>query len=84
MLFVYYFKLGFHHITVVQNCILLNVASANALLVGMSNSMKAKFEKYSRDDEKNNLLLCVAIVLDPWKKLRFVYLSLEKNWSRGC
>ncbi|XP_038889356.1 zinc finger BED domain-containing protein RICESLEEPER 4-like [Benincasa hispida] len=36
----------FHQITVVQNCIHLNVGNANEILVGMANSMKAKFEKY--------------------------------------
>ncbi|KAA0058357.1 transposase [Cucumis melo var. makuwa] len=39
--------------------------SANALLVGMANNMKTKFEKYWGNNEKNNLLLYVAIVLDP-------------------
>ncbi|KAA0054533.1 zinc finger BED domain-containing protein RICESLEEPER 2-like [Cucumis melo var. makuwa] len=39
-------NLVFHQITVVQNCIRLNAGSSNALLVGMANNMKAKFEKY--------------------------------------
>ncbi|KAL0540303.1 hypothetical protein IC582_024538 [Cucumis melo] len=58
-------NLVFHQITVVQNCIHLNAGSANALLVGMANNMKTKFEKYWGNNEKNNLLLYVAIVLDP-------------------
>ncbi|KAL4010314.1 hypothetical protein IC575_030165 [Cucumis melo] len=70
-------NLVFHQITVVQNCIRLNVGSANALLVGMANNMKAKFEKYWGNNEKNNLLLYVAIVLDPRKKLRFVSFCLK-------
>uniref|UniRef100_A0A9I9ED14 BED-type domain-containing protein n=1 Tax=Cucumis melo TaxID=3656 RepID=A0A9I9ED14_CUCME len=40
------------------------------------NNMKAKFEKYWGNNEKNNLLLYVAIVLDPRKKLRFVVESM--------
>ncbi|KAL0541869.1 hypothetical protein IC582_021947 [Cucumis melo] len=70
-------NLVFHQITVVQNCIRLNAGSANALLVGMANNMKAKFEKYWGNNEKNNLLLYVVIVLDPRKKLRFVYFCLK-------
>ncbi|KAL0546139.1 hypothetical protein IC582_016045 [Cucumis melo] len=70
-------NLVFHQITVVQNCIRLNAGSANALLVGMANNMNAKFEKYWGNNEKNNLLLYVAIVLDPRKKLRFVSFCLK-------
>ncbi|KAA0042176.1 zinc finger BED domain-containing protein RICESLEEPER 2-like [Cucumis melo var. makuwa] len=70
-------NLVFHQITVVQNCIRLNAGSANALLVGMANNMKAKFEKYWGNNERNNLLLYVAIVLDPRKKLRFVSFCLK-------
>ncbi|TYK12117.1 zinc finger BED domain-containing protein RICESLEEPER 3-like [Cucumis melo var. makuwa] len=70
-------NLVFHQITVVQNCIRLNAGSRNALLVGMANNMKAKFEKYWGNNEKNNLLLYVAIVLDPRKKLRFVSFCLK-------
>uniref|UniRef100_A0A9I9E5H5 Transposase n=1 Tax=Cucumis melo TaxID=3656 RepID=A0A9I9E5H5_CUCME len=43
----------------------------------MANNMKAKFEKYWGNNEKNNLLLYVAIVLDPRKKLRFVSFCLK-------
>ncbi|XP_050939368.1 zinc finger BED domain-containing protein RICESLEEPER 2-like [Cucumis melo] len=50
---------------------------ANELLVGMANNMKANFEKYWGNNEKNNLLLYVAIVLDPRKKLRFVSFCLK-------
>ncbi|KAL0539653.1 hypothetical protein IC582_023869 [Cucumis melo] len=56
-------NLVFHQITVVQNCIRLNAGSSNALLVGMANNMKEKFEKYYGNNEKNNLLLYVAIVV---------------------
>ncbi|KAA0025764.1 zinc finger BED domain-containing protein RICESLEEPER 3-like [Cucumis melo var. makuwa] len=53
-------NLVFHQITVVQNCIRLNAgSSANALLVGMANNMKAKFEKYWGNNEKNTLLFFV-------------------------
>uniref|UniRef100_A0A9I9E9Q8 Zinc finger BED domain-containing protein RICESLEEPER 2-like n=1 Tax=Cucumis melo TaxID=3656 RepID=A0A9I9E9Q8_CUCME len=71
-------NLVFHQITVHQNCIRLNAGSANALLVGMANNMKEKFEKYWGNNEKNNLLLFVAIVLDPRKKLRFLSFCLKK------
>ncbi|KAL0545746.1 hypothetical protein IC582_015638 [Cucumis melo] len=70
-------NLVFHQITVVQNYIRLNAGSGNALLVGMAKNMKAKFEKYWGNNEKNNLLLYVAIVLDPRKKLRFVSFCLK-------
>ncbi|KAL0541755.1 hypothetical protein IC582_021811 [Cucumis melo] len=39
-------NLVFHQITVVRNYIRLNAGSSNALLVGMANNMKEKFEKY--------------------------------------
>ncbi|XP_038902436.1 zinc finger BED domain-containing protein RICESLEEPER 1-like [Benincasa hispida] len=67
----------FHQITVVQNCIHLNASSANAMLVGMANSMKDKFEKYWGNNEKNKLSLYVTIVLDPRKMLRFVSFCLK-------
>ncbi|KAA0051985.1 zinc finger BED domain-containing protein RICESLEEPER 2-like [Cucumis melo var. makuwa] len=54
-----------------------NARIANTLLVGMANNMKTKFEKYWGNNEKNNLLLYVAIVLDPRKKLRFVSFCLK-------
>ena len=67
----------FHQIIMVQNCIRLNASSANTMLVGMTDSMNAKFEKYWGNNEKYNLLLYVAIVLDPRKKLRFVSFCLK-------
>ncbi|KAL4030457.1 hypothetical protein IC575_008694 [Cucumis melo] len=74
-------NLVFHQITVVQNCISLNAGSANALLVGIANNMKEKVEKYWGNNEKNNLLLFVAIVLNPRKKLRFVSFCLKKYFG---
>ncbi|XP_028118041.1 zinc finger BED domain-containing protein RICESLEEPER 1-like [Camellia sinensis] len=38
----------------------------------MAKGMKAKFQKYWRNGDKINLLLYVAVVLDPRKKLRHV------------
>uniref|UniRef100_A0A9I9EE28 BED-type domain-containing protein n=1 Tax=Cucumis melo TaxID=3656 RepID=A0A9I9EE28_CUCME len=77
-------NLVFHQITVVQNYIRLNAGSGNALLVGMAKNMKAKFEKYWGNNEKNNLLLYVAIVLDPRKKLRFVAESMGNVVEQCC
>lgn len=72
----------FHQITVVQNCIRLNAGSANEMLAGMANSMKAKFEKYWGNNEKNNLLLYVAIVLDPRKKLSSYLFASKKIFGQ--
>ncbi|KAL0554309.1 hypothetical protein IC582_008227 [Cucumis melo] len=55
-------NLVFHQITVVQNCIRLNAGSANALLVGMANNMKEKFEKYW---ETMKRIICCCIFFGP-------------------
>ncbi|KAA0036689.1 zinc finger BED domain-containing protein RICESLEEPER 3-like [Cucumis melo var. makuwa] len=67
-------NLVFHQITVVQNCIRLNAGSANALLVGMANNMKPKFEKYWGNNEKNNLLL----------RLFHEYSTTRSGSRQGC
>ncbi|KAA0058512.1 zinc finger BED domain-containing protein RICESLEEPER 2-like [Cucumis melo var. makuwa] len=56
-------NLVFHQITVVQNCIRLNAGSANALLVGMANNMKEKFEKYWETMKRIIYVSFMSIVL---------------------
>ncbi|KAA0038601.1 zinc finger BED domain-containing protein RICESLEEPER 3-like [Cucumis melo var. makuwa] len=61
----------FHEICRIQNCLQLNSDSGNKMLSTMAKNMKAKFDKYWENDEKkNNILLCIAVVLDPRYKLK--------------
>ncbi|XP_038888299.1 zinc finger BED domain-containing protein RICESLEEPER 2-like isoform X2 [Benincasa hispida] len=64
-------NLVFHEICRIQNCIQLNGNSGNKMLSTMAKNMKAKFDKYwGNDERKNNILLCIAVVLDPRYKMK--------------
>ena len=45
--------------------------------------MQTKFEKYWGEGEKINPLLYVAVVLDPWKKLRFLKFSFFEIYGNA-
>ena len=50
-------------------------------LNAMAKRMKDKFDKYWRNVEKMNMLLYVASVLDPTKKLEFVRFCFKKMYD---
>ena len=45
--------------------------------------MKTKFEKYRGEGEKINSFFYVAMVLDPWKKLRFLKFSFYEIYGNA-
>jgi len=47
----------------------------------MASSMKIKFDKYWGNIEKQNILLYVAVVLDPRYKMKYVAFCLRKLYS---
>ncbi|KAL7166879.1 hypothetical protein ACSBR2_037529 [Camellia fascicularis] len=57
---------------VIQNKIEQLMKKDDTLLSTMAVKMKAKFDKYWGDGDKINLLLYVAVVLDPRKKLKYL------------
>ena len=56
----------------IQNKIEQLMKKDDTLLSTMVVNMKAKFDKYWGDGDKINLLLYVAVVLDPRKKLKYL------------
>ncbi|KAL4566910.1 hypothetical protein LXL04_031036 [Taraxacum kok-saghyz] len=71
----------FHEICTVRGRILKLCANNQSILKEMACKMKTKFDKYWGCVEKQNVLLYVAIVLDPRYKMRFVTLCLNKLYS---
>ncbi|XVF84520.1 hypothetical protein PTKIN_Ptkin17bG0043500 [Pterospermum kingtungense] len=47
----------------------------------MAIKMKAKFDKYWGNLEKTNLLLYIATILNPRKKLKFVRFCFSEMYS---
>ncbi|XP_038904452.1 zinc finger BED domain-containing protein RICESLEEPER 2-like [Benincasa hispida] len=63
----------FRQISTTHNCIQENsMDNENLIFVNVVKSMEAKFDKYWGNNEKTNLLLYVAVVLDPRYKLRLL------------
>lgn len=56
-------------------------ASDKPMLKDMAYKMRLKFDKYWGNVEKQNILLYVAVVLDPRYKLKFVICCLKKLYS---
>ena len=50
-------------------------------LSAMANQMRAKFDKYWENVEKMNMLIYVASILDPRKKLEFVRFCFLKMYD---
>ncbi|GAU34708.1 hypothetical protein TSUD_29500 [Trifolium subterraneum] len=48
----------------------------------MAENMKAKYEKYWGDVKKMNMLIFVAVALDPRHKMRFVRWGLNKAYEK--
>ncbi|CAL5414902.1 unnamed protein product [Camellia sinensis] len=53
------------------------------LLSSMAKSMKEKFDKYWGNGDKINLLVYVAVVLDPRKKLKYVKFCFSQLFGAG-
>ncbi|CAL5206894.1 unnamed protein product [Lathyrus oleraceus] len=49
----------------------------------MAENMKAKYENYWGDVKKMNILLFVAVVLDPRHKMQFVRWGLNKVYEKN-
>ena len=68
----------YDEIFVIQESISNLVKSQNTLLKNTATNMQNKFERYWGEGEKINLLLYVAVVFDPRKKLRFLKFSFSE------
>jgi len=58
------------------------IASHDPLLSTMAVKMKAKYVKYWGNIEKMNVMIFIAIILDPQNKFHFVKWGLEKIHER--
>ncbi|XP_050876751.1 zinc finger BED domain-containing protein RICESLEEPER 1-like [Lathyrus oleraceus] len=61
----------------------IGLTSSDNLLGKMAENMKAKYENYWGDVKKMNILLFVAVVLDPRHKMQFVRWGLNKVYEKN-
>ncbi|KAI5420392.1 hypothetical protein KIW84_044253 [Lathyrus oleraceus] len=61
----------------------MGLTSSDNLLGKMAENMKAKYENYWGDVKKMNILLFVAVVLDPRHKMQFVRWGLNKVYEKN-
>ncbi|KAK9992393.1 hypothetical protein SO802_027378 [Lithocarpus litseifolius] len=73
----------YEEIFVIQESISNLVKSQNTLLKNTVTNMQTKFKKYCGEGEKINLLLYVAVVFDPRKKLRFFMFSFSEIYGNA-
>jgi len=74
----------FHEFFNVRSSILKYSCSEDLILIDMAGRMKVKFDKYWENIEKPenlNMLLFIAIVLDPKYKMRYVNFILSKSYG---
>ncbi|XP_074359583.1 zinc finger BED domain-containing protein DAYSLEEPER-like [Apium graveolens] len=71
----------FHEVFVVRGKLLKWSSSDKLNLKDMALKMKLKYDKYWGNIEKQNILLYVAVVLDPRYKLKFVTCCLRKLYG---
>ncbi|KAL4586566.1 hypothetical protein LXL04_011203 [Taraxacum kok-saghyz] len=71
----------FHEICTIRGRIMKLCDSDPLIMKDMASKMKIKFDKYWGCTEKQNVLLYVAVVLDPRYKMRFVILCLKKLYD---
>ncbi|KAH0675339.1 hypothetical protein KY285_023140 [Solanum tuberosum] len=74
----------FHEFFNVRSSILKYSCSEDLILIDMAGRMKVKFDKYWENTEKPehlNMLLFIAIVLDPRYKMRYVNFILSKAYG---
>ena len=73
----------FHELCVMKTELINLCESEDPLLSMMARDMHEKFDKYWGDNEKLNLMMFAAIVLDSRYKLRFVNFWFTK-WNLGA
>ena len=56
--------------------------NGDSLLKSMAEGMKMKYEKYWGNFEKMNLLLFVAVVLDPRYKMKYIVYWFNKWYAK--
>ncbi|KAF7801652.1 zinc finger BED domain-containing protein RICESLEEPER 2-like [Senna tora] len=67
----------FHDIAHVQTMLKASIAHRDALIGGMANNMKIKYDKYWEKPENFNPLIVIGVVLDPRYKLDYVNSTFE-------
>ena len=72
----------FHDFCLILNTFKTWVGSLDPLLGRMTEKMKAKYDKYWGSIKNINMMIFIAVVLDPRYKLRFVEWSFEKLYEK--
>ncbi|XP_074374012.1 zinc finger BED domain-containing protein RICESLEEPER 1-like [Apium graveolens] len=71
----------FHEVCAIRGKLIKWCSSDKSVLQDMVVRMKLKFDKYWGNIEKQNMLLYVAVILDPRYKLKFVLMCLNKLYT---
>nr|XP_033508108.1 zinc finger BED domain-containing protein RICESLEEPER 2-like [Nicotiana tomentosiformis] len=71
----------FHEFFNVRNAIIKYSYSEDLILIDMANMMKGKFDKYWGKFENLNMLLFIAVVLDPGYKMKYVKFILSISYN---
>ncbi|KAH0782042.1 hypothetical protein KY290_001640 [Solanum tuberosum] len=76
----------FHELFNLQSIIVNYSKCDDSLLTGMAKKMKGKFDKYWGDFDDMNMLLFVAVVLDPRFKMKYVKFIFKNYYNsvEGC
>lgn len=76
----------FHELFNLQSIIVNYSKSDDSILTDMAKKMKVKFDKYWGDFSDMNMLLFVAVVLDPRYKIKYVEFLFKKYYNsvEGC
>ncbi|KAH0781586.1 hypothetical protein KY290_001184 [Solanum tuberosum] len=76
----------FHELFNLQSIIVNYSKCDDSLLTGMAKKMKGKFNKYWGDFDDMNMLLFVAVVLDPRFKMKYVKFIFKNYYNsvEGC
>lgn len=72
----------FHEYCLISNTLKKWSNSSDPLLETMAEKMKAKHDKYWGNIKNTNMMIFIAVVLDPRYKLRFVAWSLQKLYDK--
>ncbi|XP_070036143.1 zinc finger BED domain-containing protein RICESLEEPER 2-like [Nicotiana tomentosiformis] len=71
----------FHEFFNVRNAIIKYSYNEDLILIDMANMMKGKFDKYWGKFENLNMLLFIAVVLDPGYKMKYVKFILSISYN---
>ncbi|KAM3201087.1 hypothetical protein P3L10_033450 [Capsicum annuum] len=76
----------FHELFNLQSIIVNYSKCDDSILIDMAKKMKVKFDRYWGDFSDMNMLLFVAVVLDPRYKMKYVEFLFKKyyNFVEGC